>query len=331
MAPPAEVARERASRDPARSSEVSLKLSVVIPTWRRTDDLARCLAAVIRQVHPPDQIVIVVRTDDHATLELLAQTKARIPALRPIEVAAPGVVAALNDGLDAAEGDLIAIVDDDTVPRPDWLARVCAAFEADPSVGGVGGRDAIAEEPPSEEDVPVGKVHWYGRVVGNHHLGVGGPREVDVLKGANMAFRTTALRGIGLDERLRGGGAQPHWEIALSLAVKRSGWKLIYDPAICVDHYPAPRLAGERGAASPEALSAAVHNETYALVRWLPPARKLAPVVYGLLIGTRHAPGLVLLGERMVRGADRGIALRSFRVALGARLQALLTWVRRSP
>lgn len=283
------------------------------------------------QARPPEQIVIVVRADDRPTLQLLARMQPHVSTLRPVEVAAPGVVAALNEGLDAAVGDVIAIVDDDTVPSADWLARLCATFEADPSLGGLGGRDAIAEEPPSGEDVTVGKVHWYGRVVGNHHLGAGGPREVDVLKGANMAFRSIAVRGIRLDDRLRGSGAQPHWEIALSLAVKRSGWKLIYDPAICVDHFPAARVAGERGAASSEALSAAVHNETYALLRWLPAPRKLAPLIYGLLVGTRHAPGFLLLGERMVRASGRRLTLRSFRVALGARLQALLTWLGVTP
>lgn len=35
-------------------------------------------------------------------------------------------------------------------------------------------------------------VQWFGRVIGNHHLGTGGVREVDILKGVNMSFRQTA-------------------------------------------------------------------------------------------------------------------------------------------
>jgi hypothetical protein len=46
-------------------------------------------------------------------------------------------------------------------------------------------------------------------LIGNHHLGVGEPREVDVLKGVNMSYRRTAIADIHFDERMRGTGAQP--------------------------------------------------------------------------------------------------------------------------
>ena len=61
-----------------------------------------------------------------------------------------------------------------------------------------------------------------------------------------MSFRRGAVEGIRFDERLRGTRAQQRADCAFCLVVKRAGWRLIYDPAVAVDHYPAPRLGGIR-------------------------------------------------------------------------------------
>ncbi|MFP3693651.1 glycosyltransferase family 2 protein, partial [Burkholderia sp. SIMBA_048] len=82
------------------------------------------------------------------------------------------------------------------------------AFSADPRLGGLGGRDwmhlkgsAVYGERPI-----VGKIARSGKVIGNHHLGAGEAREVDVLKGAHMSYRRDAIRNIRFDTRLRGSG-----------------------------------------------------------------------------------------------------------------------------
>ena len=64
---------------------------------------------------------------------------------------------------------------------------------------------------------------------------------------------------------------QARCEPALCLALRRAGWRLIYDPAVAVDYYPAERLSTERREhPPPAALAHEVHNELYALLRWLP-------------------------------------------------------------
>ncbi len=151
--------------------------------------------------------------------------------LHTVTVSLPGVVAALNAGLAAAEGDIVSITDDDAAPHPDWLEKINAHFLSDSRIGGVGGRDWIHQGDKLLDDSQqiVGKLQWFGRVIGNHHLGVGEPREVDVLKGVNMSFRQEAIGQLRFDERMRGTGAQVHFEMAFTLALKRAGWKLIYE------------------------------------------------------------------------------------------------------
>ncbi len=211
-------------------------------------------------------------------------------------VKASGVVAALNTGLDTAQGDIIAITDDDAAPHADWLARIETHFLSDERVGGVGGRDWVYHGTQLIDGVceVVGRVQWFGRVIGDHCFGVGEPREVDVFKGANMSYRRTAITGLHFDERMRGTGAQVHFELAFTLALKRAGWKLIYDPEVAIDHYPAQRFdEDQRYKFNAIALSNTVHNQTLILLEYLPPIRRAVFLLWAILVGTREALGFL--------------------------------------
>lgn len=286
-----------------------MKISVLVPTYRRPADLARCLLALQRQTRLPDEVIVVARPDDDATHERLADPSVGgVLPLRIVPVDMPGQVAALNKGLDAASGDVVAITDDDAAPRPDWIARIDAAFLADARLGALGGRDWVHEKGRvlDESRPRVGCLTVSGRIVGNHHLGVGGAREVDMLKGANMSYRRAAIERLRFDTRLRGAGAQVHNDMAFSMRVKRAGWRLVYDPAVAVDHYPAERFDDDRrDAASLNALSNAAYNLHLILREHLPPLRREIAWWWYALVGTRVYPGMahVVLALRSADGA----------------------------
>jgi cellulose synthase/poly-beta-1,6-N-acetylglucosamine synthase-like glycosyltransferase len=252
--------------------------------------------ALRKQTKPVDQAIIVVRDIDTETWEFLAQFNQHDLPLQTVTVTQPGVVAALNAGLAAVEGDIVSITDDDAAPHPDWLEKIAAHFTSDSCIGGVGGRDWIYHGSKLEADSRqiVGKLQWFGRVIGNHHLGVGEPREVDVLKGVNMSFRTKAVGQLRFDERMRGTGAQVHFEMAFTLALKRSGWKIIYDPLVAVDHFPAQRFdEDQRNNFNEIAFINLVHNETLVLLEHLPPLRRIVFLFWSVLVGTYDSFGLV--------------------------------------
>ncbi len=139
----------------------------------------------------------------------------------------------------------------------------------------------------------VGKLQWWGRVIGNHHLGIGAPREVDVLKGVNMSFRTQAIGKLRFDDRMQGTGAQVHFEMSFALTLKRTGWKIIYDPSIGVDHYPAQRFdEDQRHNFNDTALINLVHNETLILLEHLSPLRQIIFLSWSILVGTRESLGI---------------------------------------
>ena len=301
-----------------------MKITVLIPTYRRPQNLARCLDALKRQERSPDYVLVTMRDGDVETNSFLdAYDPAPLP-LTVVRVAGPGVVAAMNAGLNAADGDVLALTDDDTAPHRDWLKQIEAHFAVDSGgrLAGVGGRDWQAHEMGRRP--AVGLVQWHGRVVGNHHLGCGPARAVDVLKGANCAYRLGPLRAVGFDTRLRGGGAQPHWELALCLALKGGGWSLLYDPAVGVDHFVAPRFDADqnlRGTFNAEGIRDAAYNETLALLTHLPPVRRAAFLLWAVLVGTAGDPGLAQV-PRLILRRERRIWERT-RAALSGRVAAV--------
>src|SRR5581483_9129977 len=232
-----------ATRSP---SHLARGISVVIPTYRRPDALLECLAGISAQSPLPTEVICVVREDDSATRSALCRWQGAL-AIRVVAPAGPGLVAALGAGAHAARTELIAFVDDDAVPRARWLERISSHFASDPNVAAVGGRDYVNHArnrelsdrsltPAERHPRRVGVVEWTGRVTAGHHLGTGLPRDADVLKGANMAFRTQSLLDVGFDPLIRGEASQVHNEAWPCLALRRRGERIVYDPAVAVDH-----------------------------------------------------------------------------------------------
>src|SRR5262249_45121667 len=111
------------------------RISVVVPTYRRPDLLARCLAALAAQTLDPGRYHVLVAADaaSDATRQQVAGFAAAVrPAVRYLPVTGPhGPAAARNVGWRAARAPVIAFTDDDTVPDPGWLAAGLGAFERD--------------------------------------------------------------------------------------------------------------------------------------------------------------------------------------------------------
>ncbi|KST66489.1 glycosyltransferase family 2 protein [Mastigocoleus testarum] len=273
-----------------------MSIAVIVPTYRRPKDLARCLEALQKQTRLPDEVIVIVRDTDANTWSFLESFKPNTLQLQIVKVTVPGVVAAMNAGIDNASSEIIAFTDDDAEPHSEWLAKIETHYLKDDKVGGVGGRDWVYHGNDLEDGASnkVGHLLWFGKTVGNHHIGVGEPREVDILKGVNMSFRRVAMGEWRFDKRMLGSGAQVHFEVEFCLKLKRAGWKLIYDPNIAVNHYPAQRFdEDKRNSFNRRALANAVHNETLALLEHLSPLRKLVFLLWSIFVGTRDSMGFV--------------------------------------
>jgi len=312
-------------------------MTVLVPTYRRPQDLERCLSALEQQVRPADEILVTVRDTDMDTWTFLKTFNPTFLPLKVLRVTVPGVIAAMNLGFETATGDIISVTDDDAVPHSDWLQRIEAHFLSNDRLGGLGGRDWMyinsklqdASTQPGASNI-VGQVQWFGRMIGNHHIGEGEPRTADILKGVNMSFRRAALAGLRCDERMRGTGAQVHFEVALSLSVRRNGWELIYDPAIAVDHYPAQRFdEDQRNNFNAIAWANKAHNETVGLLDHLSLPRKIIYLAWAFLVGTRDILGFVQLCRFLP--VEKDLAFRKWLASTQGRWQGLQTWMHTLP
>ena len=291
-----------------------MKLSVIVPTYGRPEDLDRCLQGLQQQERLPDEVLLIPQQDDAPTWSLLEKWRGW-PLLKILDCPQKGTVAQLNLGLDQSTGDVVAFTDDDAVPRRSWLASIEKHFLSSPDLGGVGGRDVVHEQGKilTGDARRIGRVFWYGRIAGNHHIGAKFSPSVDLLKGVNMSFRAAAIGDLRFDVDLRGKGAQIYNEMGFSLAIQRRGWRLLYDPEILVDHYPAKRFdADQRATPTLEALEDRAFNLYLCLRRHMRRGmRRHLALLWAFTVGTKDSPGALRGWIARLRRDKGGVVKRA--------------------
>ena len=109
-------------------------VSVLICTYNRARLLRETLRALSAMIPPPDVRVELVVVDNNSTDNtplVIAEAARYLPIpIIGLRESAQGKSFALNRGLRAATGDIVALTDDDVWPDPAWLARIVEAFRS---------------------------------------------------------------------------------------------------------------------------------------------------------------------------------------------------------
>jgi glycosyltransferase involved in cell wall biosynthesis len=169
-------------------------LTVVICTRNRAEILKDCLSALAEQNGISQAQVLVVdnNSTDH-TGEVARSFQDRLPNLKHVSEPRPGIANVRNAGIENTTTEYLAYLDDDVIPQPGWMGAVLGAFEA------------------TGADLVTGRVvpYWKGRrpwwvSKALYPILSGVDRGEDIvhvtdsfIPGANMAYRTSALREIG--------------------------------------------------------------------------------------------------------------------------------------
>lgn len=125
------------------------EVRVVCATYRRAHLLPRLVAALEGQTFPMERVEVCIvdnaSHDDTAEVlaELVAASSLRIVALA--EAHNDGPAKARNRGWRETDIDLLAYIDDDCVPAPEWIERGVAALRSDPALGVVQGAVRVPE------------------------------------------------------------------------------------------------------------------------------------------------------------------------------------------
>jgi len=115
------------------TSESNPSLSVVVPTFRRSESLVRALDALAGQDLPGIEIVVVDQNPEGFLAELLPpRLQDRI--VRVVQEV-PNVSSARNLGFVHSMGDLVLFLDDDLVPEPTFCRQGVELLARRPEIG----------------------------------------------------------------------------------------------------------------------------------------------------------------------------------------------------
>ena len=204
--------------------------TVAICTRDRPADLQICLAGVL-QLLPDGQDVLVVDNNpsDDCSLEVVRA----FPSVRYVREPKPGLDHARNRALQEATGEIVAFIDDDARPEPDWLRALLANYQQ-PLVMAVTGLTMPSElTAPAQEQFETFAPFSRGferRVFGGlrtHPLASGG-----IGAGTNMSVRRSVLALLGgFDVSLDAGTlTQSGGDHEMFTRILSRGYRIIYEP-----------------------------------------------------------------------------------------------------
>jgi hypothetical protein len=115
------------------------RLSVLLPVRDAETFLAEAVDSILRQSYRDFELLLLYSPSSDASREVLETRVRRDRRAVVLNVSGPNLASCLNEGLRAANGELIARMDADDVALPDRFARQVAAFDVRPALGVLGG------------------------------------------------------------------------------------------------------------------------------------------------------------------------------------------------
>lgn len=217
-------------------SAVSISTVVCAYTDARRELLDNSIEAILDQLGPSDQLVVVIDYNDELLDRVSAQYGARATVVPNRNTR--GICGARNAGIEASRCDVVAFVDDDAQVQPGWLERLRDDYR-DPAVTGVGGN----AQPVWPSEPPLWFPATFNWVVGCSHEGLPVDRApVRNLLGCNMSFRREALDTVGgFNSEIGQVGASlmrcDETELCIRINQQTGSPLLLLDPQLKVRHW----------------------------------------------------------------------------------------------
>ena len=196
-------------------------VSVVVCSHNGEATIAECLDGIANLRYSNYETIVVDDGSTDATAVIAAEYDCRL-----ISVEAGGLAAARNTGIDAAAGEIVAFIDDDATPDPDWLTFLAHKFLTTDDAGIGGPNLGVPDDGPVARCVtnaPGGPTHV-----------LVSDREAEHIPGCNMAFRRQALIDVGgFDPRFRAAGD----DVDICWRLRDAGLGLGFSPSALVWHH----------------------------------------------------------------------------------------------
>jgi glycosyltransferase involved in cell wall biosynthesis len=203
-------------------------VSVVIPLHRDNPGFRECLAGCLALEYPRLEVIVV--SDDPVALP------AGVKSILTGADHDTGPGEKRDVGMHAGAGDYFAFVDDDAVPRPDWLSKAIAIFD-DKTIGAVAG-PGVTPRGSAWAERAGGAFYesWLGSGPYRYRFRPGRRRDVDDYPAYNLIVRRSAAEHVnGWGTGFYGGE-----DTVICLALVEAGWRIVYDPEVVVFHRRRP-------------------------------------------------------------------------------------------
>ncbi len=232
-------------------------LSIVIPTHDTRELTLRCLDSLYASPLPGMEVILVDDASRDGTAAAVRERHPEVIVLRNEEPAR--FTGSANRGLARAAGELLLLLNSDTEADPGGLERLAGSFASQPWLGIAG---ALLHYPDGSAQWSGGRqpsLAWFFALSSGlpallarlplyrraKPLDAAGPRTVDWVTGAAMAFRRKVWKAAGpLDEGFRF-YAQ---DLDFCVRVRRAGWRVQVRPEFQVLHHHGATIGRAAGA-----------------------------------------------------------------------------------
>ena len=222
-----------------------IKLSIIIVNWNTRDLLDQCLKSIY--IYHPNSDLEVFVVDNASSDGSTQMIQEQYPQVRILANEQNiGFAGANNQAIRQSTGPYVLLLNPDTVVRSNALKQLISFMDAHPQVGAAGARLLNPDDTlqPSCHPVPTlfrelwRLLHLDAlRSYGNYAMvtwDLDKPQEVDVVQGAALILRRTALNQVGLMDQEYFMYSE---EVDLCYRLQKAGWSIFWVPQAKVVHY----------------------------------------------------------------------------------------------
>ncbi len=289
-----------------------LRFSLIICTRGRPQSLKHALIGVASLHYSAFELIVICDPNDLDTAECLAR---HAPGAKIGASYAANLAQARNAGLSMAQEEIVAFLDDDAVPEPDWLTELAAAY-LDPEIAAAGGFIRASNGKKFQSRVVV--IDEFG--ADHHHAQI--PSQLPAkwflsLTGTNFSVRRAAALAVGgFDENY----TYFLEETDFLLRLKRNGGRIsVVEQAVVRHAYAKSDIRKKNGA--PKSLRSIARSKAYfcyinrnpqtpvftiTMVLKTFVKKKRLQIVLNLLLGRLHAREITPLLEELKTGIREG-------------------------
>ncbi|WP_019855402.1 glycosyltransferase [Actinopolyspora mortivallis] len=211
-------------------------VSVITVNYRTTEDTVTCLSRLRAELDYPADKLELICVDNASD----ADSAARLGSLRDVRLITSadnlGFAGGCNLGARAANGDVLAFLNNDAVAHPQWARSAVRVLRDEPTVGAVAGK--VLDRSGERVDFVDGGLTWFGMGYKRHAGEIDdgshdAPRDVLFGTGSSLFVRAEpfALLG-GFDERL----FMFYEDVDLGWRLNLRGWRVRYVPE-CLSYH----------------------------------------------------------------------------------------------